>query len=85
MEGLGFSTHFCTAEPPQAGLCQLHGMEHYTVRRGELEKCCGLLKGGRIGYLFRPNRLKYLETWRAYVMRWHGVKELRTGGAAQME
>lgn len=25
-------------------------------------KICGLLKGGRIGYLFRSNRLVYLET-----------------------
>lgn len=44
-----------------------------------MENFCGLLKGGRIGYLFRSSRLKYLETWGADVMHWlgeHGMKEL---------
>lgn len=51
------------------------------MRRGTSENFCGLLKGGRIGYLFRSNRLKYLKTWGAYLTHWlseHGMKELHT-------
>lgn len=49
-----------------------------------MEKCCGPLRGGRIGYLFRSNRFKYSKTWGAYGMHRHGLKELCTGGEAQM-
>lgn len=46
-----------------------------------MENFCGLLEGGGIGCLFRSNRLKYLETWGAYVRHWlseHGMQELHT-------